>query len=115
MWKRSFPRRFNVEYTWSVCREDCMNNSMHSVFWVAFTVGINARKIKFSIKDLFSKCDQIHSKLWIWSRLLKRSLMENLIFRAVHINFIAIRISTLFMKENLLKARKVTQIYAFFF
>ena len=35
------------------------------------------------IKDLFSKCDQIRSFLWIWSHLLKKSLMENFIFCAV--------------------------------
>ena len=42
-----------------------------------------AQKIKFSIKDVISKCDQIRRKLWIWSHLLKKSLMENLIFCAV--------------------------------
>ena len=36
--------------------------------------------MKFSIKDYLSKCDQIRSKLPIWSHLLKKSLMENLIF-----------------------------------
>ena len=35
------------------------------------------------IKDFFSKCDQILSKLRIWSYLLKKSLMENFIFCAV--------------------------------
>ena len=35
-----------------------------------------ARKMKFSIKDLFSKCDQIRS-------FLKKSLMENFIFCVV--------------------------------
>ena len=39
--------------------------------------------MKFSIKDFFSKCDQIRRKLGIWSHLLKKSLMENFIFRAV--------------------------------
>ena len=39
--------------------------------------------MKFSIKDFFSKCDQIRWKLGIWSHLLKKSLMENFIFRAV--------------------------------
>ena len=34
------------------------------------------QKAKFSIKDFFSKCDQIRSFLWIWSHLLKKSLME---------------------------------------
>ena len=39
-----------------------------------------AQKVKFSIKDLFSKCDQIWTFLRIWSHLLKKSLMENFIF-----------------------------------
>ena len=36
--------------------------------------------MKFSIKDFLSKWDQICRKLRIWSRLLWKSLMENLIF-----------------------------------
>ena len=39
-----------------------------------------ARKIKFSIKDFFSKCDKIRRKPRIWSHLLKKSLMEKLHF-----------------------------------
>ena len=39
-----------------------------------------AQKMKFSIKDFFSKRDQIRRKLRIWSDLLKKSLMENAIF-----------------------------------
>ena len=39
-----------------------------------------AQKMKFSIKDFFSKCDQIRSIPRIWSHLLKKSLMENFIF-----------------------------------
>ena len=42
-----------------------------------------AQKMKFTIKGFFSKCDQIRSFLRIWSRLLKKSLMENSIFCAV--------------------------------
>ena len=42
-----------------------------------------AQKMKFSIKDFFSKCHQIHRKLRIWSHLLKKSLMENFNFYAV--------------------------------
>ena len=42
-----------------------------------------AQKMKFSIKDLFSKCNQIRSFLRIWSHLLKKSLIENFIFCAV--------------------------------
>ena len=39
-----------------------------------------AQKMKFSIKDFFSKCDQIRSFLRIWSHLLKKLLMENFMF-----------------------------------
>ena len=39
--------------------------------------------MKFSIKDLFSKCDKIRSFLRIWSHILKKHLMENFIFCAV--------------------------------
>ena len=34
------------------------------------------QKMKFSIKDFFSKCDQIRRKLRIWSYLLKKSFMK---------------------------------------
>ena len=45
---------------------------------------ITAPKMKFSIKDFFSKCDQIRRKMRIWSHLLKKSLMENFIFCAMN-------------------------------
>ena len=32
--------------------------------------------MEFSVKDLLSKCEQIHGKLRIWSHLMKKSLME---------------------------------------
>ena len=35
--------------------------------------------------NFFSKCDQIHRKLKIWSHLLKKFLMENFIFCAVYL------------------------------
>ena len=46
-----------------------------------------AQKMKFSIKDFFSKCDQICRKLRIWSHLLKKSLMKNFIFCTVSFAF----------------------------
>ena len=39
-----------------------------------------AQKMKFYIKDPFSKCNQTWSFLLIWSHLLKKSLMENFTF-----------------------------------
>ena len=44
-----------------------------------------AQKMKFSIKNFVIKCDQIRSFLWIWSHLLKKSLIGNFIFYAVKI------------------------------
>ena len=42
-----------------------------------------AQKMKFSIQNIFSKCDQIRKKLRIWSHLRKKSLIEDLVFCAV--------------------------------
>ena len=39
--------------------------------------------MNFSLEDFFSKCDQIRSFLRTWSRLMKKSLIENFIFCAV--------------------------------
>ena len=58
------------------------------VFSILFSVVYakdTAQKMKFSIKDFFSKCDQIHRKMQIWSHLLKESLMKNCIFCAVRL------------------------------
>ena len=53
--------------------------------WTLFFI-VTAQKMKFSIKDFFSKCDQIHSFMRIWSHLLKKSLIESFIFvQCVHI------------------------------
>ena len=41
------------------------------------------QKMKFSVKDFFSKCEQIHRKLWICSHLVKKSLSENFTFCAM--------------------------------
>ena len=56
-------------------------------FLAALITG-TARKMKFSIKDFFSKCYQIPRKLRIWSHLLKKSLMENFIFGAMWFKYI---------------------------
>ena len=42
-----------------------------------------AQKMKFSIKNFFSKCGQIRSFFRIWSHLLKKSLIENFILCSV--------------------------------
>ena len=39
--------------------------------------------MKFSIRSFFSKYEKIRSFLWIWSHLLKKSLMKSFNFCAV--------------------------------
>ena len=58
------------------------------------------KKMKLSIKDFFSKCDQICKKLWIWSNLLKKSLMENFIFCVVKIRTLFINASVKVLAET---------------
>ena len=67
-------------------------------------------KLKFSIKDFFSKCDQICSFQQIWSHLLKKPLMENFIFRAeLDLNSTAFRCGS-FLKKNIEKNTRVLLI-----
>ena len=64
--------------TASVMKESRYYNIITVFFCIRTT-----QNMKFSIKDFFSKCDQIRRKLPIWSHLLKKSLIENFIFCAV--------------------------------
>ena len=72
---------------------------------LSYSITFTAQKMKFSIKDFVSKCDQICSFLRIWSHLLKKSLTENFIVCAVFVQITVtgtqfnIRIS---YKKNLL-------------
>ena len=65
------------------------NRKLCSIFVMLFTRKrscpkvYSARKMKFSIKDFFSKRYHIRNKLRISSHLLKNSLMENFIFCVV--------------------------------
>ena len=53
------------------------------ISWVSSLTTFTAQKMKFSIKDFFSKCDQIRSFLRIWSNLLKKSTKDNFSFYAL--------------------------------
>ena len=59
------------------------NTGWEKTISLVSSAAITAQKMKFSIKDFFSKCEQIRRKLQIWSHLLKKSLMENFIFCTV--------------------------------
>ena len=58
-----------------------LNKRGHLICLKCFS--IDCTKMKFPIKDFFSKCEEINIFLRIWSHLLKKSLMENFIFCAV--------------------------------
>ena len=66
--------------------------------WPVFTVifvMLKAQKMMLLIEHLFSEYDQICRKLSIWPHLLKKYLMQNIIFSAV----------TVSMKQILFRAR----------
>ena len=67
----------------------CMTGlvSISFVFW-RYLFPDTVQKIKFSIKNFSSICDQIRRKLRIWSHLLKKSWMENFIFCAVWVKYL---------------------------
>ena len=59
---------------------------MQKPVFVAFAMAsyYHYTKNEVSVKDFFGKSDQIRSFLRIWSRLWKKSLMENFIFCAMY-------------------------------
>ena len=66
--------------------------------------------MKFSIKDFFSKCDEIRRKLRIWSHLLKKSLIEKFIFCAVvPVPDVAKLVSDFKLKSELFDSHFATQ------
>ena len=56
---------------------------MLTIYHNCYPYFYTAQKVKFSNKDFFCKCDQIRSFRRIWSHLLKKSLMEKIIFCVV--------------------------------
>ena len=59
------------------------------VSWLVYPGFVRSlhKKMKFYIKDFFSKYEQIRRKLLIWSHLLKKPLMENFVFCATSLYF----------------------------
>ena len=66
--------------------EELLSEKLYFLCSLSFKIHIHtAQKMRFSIKDFCSKCDEIRSFLQIWSHLLEKSLMENFIFCAVSV------------------------------
>ena len=68
---KKFPWNILLTSLWDTFDFTCDWQTLHST------------KIKFPIKDFFSKCDQIRRNVPIWSHLIKKPWMENFIFCAV--------------------------------
>ena len=82
------PNTYSCEvcnYFWS--KQDVRNNTRLPFLGLQYLnlsqTSFSAQKMKFSIQDFFSKCDQIRGFLRIWSHLLKKLLLENFILCAV--------------------------------
>ena len=58
-----------------------------SCYWLSTLFTLH-KKMKFSVRDFFSKCDKIRSFLRIWSHLLRKSVMKNFYFCAVSSRFL---------------------------
>ena len=64
-----------------VSNSKCFVKLWRVIWWSSHQSTV--QKMKFSIRNVFSKRDQIRRKPRIWSHLLKKSLLENFIFCAV--------------------------------
>ena len=71
-------QRFHIYYLCYICSKLLMR-----------LFSDNVQEMKFSVKDLSNKCDQIRSFLWIWLHLQEKSLIKNFIFCAVKLTVLA--------------------------
>ena len=76
---------FSMESPWRLLLRNKLRHwhSLYFFYFIACSLNNVAQKMKFSIKDFFSECDEICRKLRILSHLLKKSLMGNFIFSVV--------------------------------
>ena len=79
-----------------------ISDHLKIMYHFSYSQFVHCTKMKFSIKDFFSKCDQICRKLRIWSHLLKNFLMENFIFCAVVATYFIVS----FLMTNLNHSKK---------
>ena len=92
-----FQKYTHQDFTRNLGKETCWRDATPSSFVICIILCMTASllllwfnsccfhctKMKFSIKDFFSKREQIRSFLQIWLHLLRKSWMENFIFCAV--------------------------------
>ena len=85
-----FQDIFSLEHLWKSPSVKKWEFECVCLFHLAHFTLLVTQNMKFSIKDFFSKSDQIRSFLRIWSHLRKNSLMKNFIFCAVADRFVKI-------------------------
>ena len=68
--------------TWKACNKADLKGTKENSCLLNLEIKVLyfAQKMKFSIEDFFSRCEQVRRKLRIWSHLLKKFSMENFIF-----------------------------------
>ena len=71
---------YYYEQTANQCKILCHKTKFHITLVRNMSPQFSAQKLKFSIMDFLIKYDQIRRKLWLWSHLPKKSLMEKFIF-----------------------------------
>ena len=81
---------------------NCTNgtNSRKASDFLCTSVHCTVEKIKFSIKDFFSRCDRIRRKLQIRSHLLKKSLIGNFIFSVASLQTVLTNYA-LYLRESM--------------
>ena len=80
--KIALQNTFSLKHLWAAASE--MNTSCNvTMIHRTRELHIAAQKIKFSIKDFCSKCDQIYRFRRIWSYLLNKFLVEKIFFGSV--------------------------------
>ena len=80
---RFWKRTYFIFTVLSLRNMACYNLHAWQKFFSVNEIASTAQKMKFSMKDFFSKCDQIRSFLRNWLHLLKKFLTENFILCAV--------------------------------
>ena len=73
--KTVFPLNFR-KILWKLLLKS-FDSKLYNIQFTKAMAKTFAQKMKFSIKDFFSKCEQTRRILRIWSHFLKKSLMGN--------------------------------------
>ena len=66
-------------------KDDMSGTAISEIVGLKLKMCSTAQKMKFSINNFFSKCDQIFKFQRIWSHFLRKSLIKNFIFSAVFV------------------------------